>query len=219
MKPKRLIWLLITAITTSVAFSQSGQKEAKASRLARLNKPGKADEFQLGLRVAIPQIPEKGILANAILVVDQSFETVKDALKPNDPGEDLPKGLLNKTRQSKMVSLYAMSQSQDISRWVDVPKVNPQKVMTTGLPDVDIIKAERREGRWGNKAVEFIITPYVREQMKNGAPELSFIIGGATRNEPGLNAKEIDVDETKLTGKLILLYVEEPQLPPWMKKK
>jgi hypothetical protein len=217
MKTKYMSMLIISVIMfgTSGAFAQ--RKQIEASKLAKLENPQKTDEYQLGIQLTIPKIPGTALVTNAILVIDRKREANTNNAKPSD----LPRGLVNKSLRRLSVAMYASEVNQQLNDliWVNLSSMQWKRVSVTTLPDPGIVQEERQAGKWDNRATEFDITSLVRERIKHGRSDLMVTIASAEQARSGLKKDDVEADLSQLSASLIVLYVLEPQTPPWMIKK
>lgn len=203
----------ITGILFLIFFSTvvCGQiKEIKSSKLSRLENPKSKDESQLRIDFTLPTLPATAHIMQMTLVLEQDFDS-----------QDTPKGLVNKTSDPVTLSVVAFdSKSAEVNdKWIDAVSMVSKKSVSGRVAPTTIIQSERKAGNWSNKAVHVSVDEIVREFMASNTNDISFVVTGSRADQRAIKSSKVEVDVTKLSAKLVIHYVDEPQSPPWLKKK
>lgn len=213
MTSKRITLFLVLLVTTVSTRTPGQQIEVKSQGIVRVDKAGRAGEFQLSLDFSLPSVPERATITNAVLILDQTFQI--------EGSGEMPKGLTNKTQEPLMLSVYGFSKSsaQAGSEWVSFTSNRSARVSSRTLIPSQAIQEERKAKRWEKQAIEFSVADFVRKQVKQQSSSVVFVVTKAGSGDQGVKTNDVECDVTKLTGRLVISYVQEPQLPPWVKKK
>lgn len=198
------IWCVIFLCFLMPSKSLAGDKEIKSSRIDALKKADKGNDFQLKIGFTLPAIPANAHVTGAYFIVDQSFEL-------DQTGNENAKGLANKGNEPVTLVAYLSdgNGSAATSDWFI-----PSRIGSPGtLLSTKTIKAERAKNKWEKQAMRIDVTRLLMDQIGVSEREISFIVAGTAQDDHSIKGSKVDIDLTKISGRLIVLYAEPPLRP------
>ncbi|MFH0989184.1 MAG: hypothetical protein V1799_04110 [bacterium] len=224
MKILKYTLIILLGLALQVGIISAEVKEVKSSPVTRIGKPAGDGEYQLRVKFRIPEIPDNAHIDNVFLILDQQFEMpvkkdtsrmlVRDTL-------EVPKGLLNKSHTPVLLSVLGFDEKSvpQSGSWLDIHSSKNAILHTAMLHPVDVVQQERAKGKRKDEAVIFSVTQFVRDQSRKKSQNVEFIIVGEKEGRDVLNQSKVEVDVSKLSGRLVIYYTEKSTSLPEKKSK
>ena len=206
MKTNRSCSLIVLAAAWMTSYSIAGVKDIKAEIRQKEN-AGKAAEFQLQARVALPSFEVGAHIDAAFFIVDQQAGSTE--------------AMLNKSGKPIMLSLYGFETGKGVSApdWLDLLSSKKNKVSNQFL---QMVSGSRRNGNQDGLASEslrFDVTDFVRAQLKGGNRDIAFQVAASVENAGALHKSKVDFNLANVRGRLVIHYTDPPILPPGIRSQ